>query len=703
MKLRTALRVFLLAILLMVIAAPACADVCLPAAMVEIESQAFMNAAWLSGRCVIPDGAKTIGAQAFYGCRGLTSLVLPDSLTYIGSQAFAGCTGLTGAVTIPEGCEVAEDAFENCPGLTIVRKGEAAMDPAELFTWRISDGCVAITGYIGDKSATSVTVPASIDGLPVTEIDSYAFSSNRSLTSVTLPHTVTTISSHAFSYCSKLETLTMHTGVTCIDRYAFYYCQSLTGTLQVIDADIASNAFTGCKRLTVFAYESNEDGTLTLARCYGSQSSIAVPRRCAEKTVTAIGREAFSYRTALKEVALPSTITAIGQSAFYYCTSLSSITLPDGVKSIGPSAFYNCTSLASIALPDSIDSIGSMAFYKCGKLSGTLSFIDATVNPSAFSSCGPVEVWCFERVSDAEVLLSSCRSSSKTITVPAEINGYVVTGMNPQSFYYCGAVETISLPGSFTAICDEAFYELDTLTAINIPGGVRSIGSFAFYGCTELTSISLPVGMISVGERAFCGCTSLTTLTVANGSTDIAPYAFADCTSLATISMPGDFSNLGNMALSGTAWMKTKIASIAASQTSGCSSSYEKALALHDWLVETTAYDLSHTYYGPEGVLFHGLGVCNAYTLTYSMLLDAAGIPNMTVTGTATDRSSGVSGSHAWTLIRLSGDWYHVDPTWDDPIPDGRERRTYFCLTDAEMAEDHTWSTGDYPAANGSL
>ena len=53
-------------------------------------------------------------------------------------------------------------------------------------------------------------------------------------------------------------------------------------------------------------------------------------------------------------------------------------------------------------------------------------------------------------------------------------------------------------------------------------------------------------------------------------------------------------------------------------------------------------------------------------------------------------------------LALLDGDWYHIDPTWDDPLPDGRERHTYFCLTDAEMARDHSWDTSAYPKANGT-
>ena len=135
MKMRTVLRILLLAIVVLAVAVPASADVWLPGSLTEIESQAFMNSAWLSGACTIPEGTKTIGSQAFYGCSGITSLKVASSVKLIGSGAFAGCTGLTGTVTIPEGCEVADDAFANCPNVTVVYEGA---DPSELFTWTIS-------------------------------------------------------------------------------------------------------------------------------------------------------------------------------------------------------------------------------------------------------------------------------------------------------------------------------------------------------------------------------------------------------------------------------------------------------------------------------------------------------------------------------------------------------------------------------------
>lgn len=698
MKLRTALKL-LLVLAMVCFASAACADVWLPASLTEIESQAFMNASWLSGSCTIPEGTQSIGAQAFYNCSGITSLSIADSVTYIGPKAFAGCTGLSGSVTIPKGCEVAADAFEGCTGLTVITEEE---DHSSLFTWKIIDGKAIITAYKGGKDVTSVTVPATLDGCPVTAIDAYVFASNRYLTHISLPSSLESIGNYAFAYCSRLSSISMPESVRSLGRYAFYYSSALAGQISLIDATIPSNAFTGCKKLDVFAYESNEDGSLTLSRYYGSATSVTVPYRVDGRSVTVIGREAFSSRTTLQEVRLPSSVTTIGQSAFYYCTALRSVHVPYGVKEIGPSAFYNCTALSELALPESIETLGSMAFHNCTSLNASFSFINASVNTSAFSACEGVTAWIWQ-LSGGEVALEDCISTATAITVPSYVLDYPVTGMVAQAFYGCKNLTSLVLPENLAAIPSEAFYKCTTLQSVSIPQGVASIGEYAFYGCSSLGSVTIPATVSSVGSQAFYNCSSMTNLTVCSGATQLMPYAFGSCSSLRSVSMPGDYSNVGNMSFNGTPWLNAQLAAVANEVTDGCGSDYDRALALHDWLVSSTAYDLSYTHYGSEGVLFHGLGVCNAYTITYSRMLDAVGISNMTVTGTATDKNSGTTGSHAWTLVQLDGAWYHVDTTWDDPIPDGRERHTYFCLTDEQIAEDHVWNTSNYPAANGSL
>ena len=116
-------------------------------------------------------------------------------------------------------------------------------------------------------------------------------------------------------------------------------------------------------------------------------------------------------------------------------------------------------------------------------------------------------------------------------------------------------------------------------------------------------------------------------------------------------------------------------------------SDYDIVKSLHDYLVTHCDYD-SRVYtnnmpfvsHQAEGALLKGTAVCSGYAKAYEILLDAAGIPSETITGYA-------SGYHAWNLVQVDGQWYHVDATWDDPTNRGGDyiRYTYFLKSDKLM------------------
>jgi len=125
----------------------------------------------------------------------------------------------------------------------------------------------------------------------------------------------------------------------------------------------------------------------------------------------------------------------------------------------------------------------------------------------------------------------------------------------------------------------------------------------------------------------------------------------------------------------------------------------QKAKAVHDYMVVTYQYDTNYAsgLYGDDTYSFRGLlknntGVCQAYAELFYLLMRYEGIECYLVTGTA-DGGTGLYGSHAWNLILVDGNYYHVDVTFDDPIPDGGSRitYTYFLKTESEIAKDHMW------------
>ena len=144
-----------------------------------------------------------------------------------------------------------------------------------------------------------------------------AFEGCSSLTSLTIPSSVTSIGFSAFSGCSGLTSLTIPSSVTSIGSSAFEGCSGLTSfTIPSSVTSISSGAFEGCSGLTSFT--------------------------------------------------IPSSVTSIGSGAFEGCSGLTSLTIPSSVTSIDNSVFSGCSGLTSLTIPSSVTSISSGAFLFCG-------------------------------------------------------------------------------------------------------------------------------------------------------------------------------------------------------------------------------------------------------------------------------------------------------------------------------------------------
>lgn len=124
-------------------------------------------------------------------------------------------------------------------------------------------------------------------------------------------------------------------------------------------------------------------------------------------------------------------------------------------------------------------------------------------------------------------------------------------------------------------------------------------------------------------------------------------------------------------------------------------SDYKKALWLHDWLLEQLEYDNSLIWSSAESALTRHTGTCQAYESAYSKLLKAAGIENAETRDTYD--------GHTWNAMKLDGEWYQVDCTWDDSSSTGYysfdRKHLYFGLTDELMAIAHEGHANIYTAA----
>ncbi|MFC0333895.1 transglutaminase domain-containing protein [Paenibacillus sepulcri] len=124
---------------------------------------------------------------------------------------------------------------------------------------------------------------------------------------------------------------------------------------------------------------------------------------------------------------------------------------------------------------------------------------------------------------------------------------------------------------------------------------------------------------------------------------------------------------------------------------------FQKEKAIHDWIESNLSYDTTLRQYSAYAGLFgNKKTVCQGYALLAFKMLSQAGIENKIIEGNAGGQL------HTWNLVKLDGKWYHLDTTWNDPVPDkpGRIMYDYYNLTDAQMKASHTWNkSASYPAA----
>jgi hypothetical protein len=352
-------------------------------------------------------------------------------------------------------------------------------------------GTIIITGYYGPGG--DLNIPGVIDGLPVTAIgeDAFYYYTNRaSLTSVTIPDTVTSVGRWAFEGCTNLRSVTIGDGVNIIQQAAFADCWSL--------------------------------------------ANVTIP-----DSVTSIGNSAFYRCTNLSSVTIGDNVTNIADETFVYCTSLTCVTIGNSVRSIGVQAFFSCASLTNVTIPRSVtsiaiggnDSVVDFAFLLCTNL--TAITVDA-LNP-VYSSVDGV---LFNK--SQTTLLGFPPGKGPNFTIPEG-----VTSIGEYAFFGCTSVAEVTLPNTLTSIGNDVF-EGSHLTRITIPDSVTSIGGRAFAACTNLTSVTIGDGVNIIQQSAFVDCWSLANVTIPDSTTSIGIEAFARCGMLACVTIGNSVTNLGD-------------------------------------------------------------------------------------------------------------------------------------------------------------
>lgn len=241
--------------------------------------------------------------------------------------------------------------------------------PSRDFTFDATTG--TIKKYNGNDAV--VNIPSEINGTPVTTIGNAAFRDS-SVTSVTIPASVTEIGANAFADCTNL------TSVTYGGDWSNLTIQSGNPAVEDAAKDAANEQ--------LFDFEFILNNTAVVVISYkGTAADVTIPSRYKGKPVTTIGHAAF-FNSAVTSVTIPDSVTSISDEAFINCPKLTNISIPNSVTYIGFSAFSSCTSLKSITLPSSLSFISGALFLGCSQLTTIHIPVSVTsIGNNAFADC----------------------------------------------------------------------------------------------------------------------------------------------------------------------------------------------------------------------------------------------------------------------------------------------------------------------------
>ena len=488
----------------------------IPYGVTKIDKFAFYYCIGLTS-VTIPNSITSISDGAFRRCSGLTSVSIPSSVTSIGYYAFSYCFSLTSVTVdwetplvinsttfqnsnlfnvtlyVPSGCKKAYQAadywkdFRNIVGISdsnVITFTDANVKALCVANWDTNGD-----GELSEGEAADVT---SLDNVfrnnqeivsfgelqyftGLTSICENAFQFCETLTSVTLPNSVTSIEADAFNN-SGLTSITIPQSVTSISDRAFCY----TGlTAVVIPKSVVSigeiNIFGGCTALKSIVVEDGNPVYDSRENCNGIIKTATNELIAGFKTtvipesVTSIGKCAFAWDAVPITYTIPNSVTSIGDMAFYNCKELESLTFSNQLMTIGKEAFFQCNSLKVVTFPNSVTSISDDAFEGCSSLTSVhISDLDA---------------WC-------KIAFGNSTSNPLYYAHHLFLNGE--------------EIKDLVIPNSVTSIGDYAFIYCSSLTNVTIPYSVTSIGCGAFYECSSLISVTVENPMpVSITRDVF--------------------------------------------------------------------------------------------------------------------------------------------------------------------------------------------------------
>ena len=455
-------------------------------------SKTFVNIT----KVVITNGVTRIGAYAF-AYTTVSDIQIADGVTSIGKGAFLWANWLKN-ITIPSSVKnmhYEKNEYYNIFDGTFYLESVGISGTGS--PYQVVQGGVLV-GPVQDKTGEYIiincpdnlgggnTKEITADGFPTntTMVAAAAFSSCRSLETITLPDTITYLGASVFAKCLSLKSFEVPDGVKTLPQYAFSGCAELESivfnNVETLSSPVCGSVKTPETNNLTYACSSLK--TLELSNVKEIPAN-AFPESAIESVTIAdqaeVHAKAFLKLTTLKSVTFLGGYTIVAGSdgnvrPFQGCTNIETVTfnssnVENAIVTISDKMFVGCTKLTSIDLSN-------------------VSLNDGKIGENAFKGC---------------TALSEVKFAATTKTI------------SQNAFSGCTALTAVDLASSqIEAIGNDAFLNCTSLATLSLPAtSLTSIGASAFNG-NAIKHITIPSSVITVEDKAFGACSALEQVTM---------------------------------------------------------------------------------------------------------------------------------------------------------------------------------------------